>query len=101
MNQGTKKRTSLRIIIAAVVLVTAIVRFAQVAFGSMGEGRGADSPDKKFSAKATSWYCKRFWGGVHNYYEFTVQSAQGQRVHRVLMDEPPQGMVGWREDGSI
>jgi hypothetical protein len=50
---------------------------------------------------AWDFRAKRFWGGVHNYYEFTVTTAGGEGVHHVIMDEPPQGMIDWREDGII
>jgi hypothetical protein len=96
-----KKRTSIWVIIVAIALLTAVARLVQVTLGSVGGGRSADSPDKKFRASASSFRCERFWGGVHNYYEFSVNSADGRRIQHILMDEPPQGMVGWREDGSI
>jgi hypothetical protein len=96
-----KKRTSILVIIVAVALLAAVLRLVQVTLGSVGGGRSVDSPDKKFRASASSFRCERFWGGVHNYYEFSVHSADGHRVQHILMDEPPQGMVGWRDDGSL
>ena len=72
-----------------------------VQIGPMGCGRGAESPDKKFLAEASDLYSERFWGGTHNYYEFTITTAEGGRVHHIVMDEPPQGMIDWREDGLI
>src|SRR5262249_27815204 len=69
--------------------------------GSLGGGRSAYSPDKKYRASAFGFHSERFWGGVHNYYEFSIHSADGQRLQHIVMDEPPQGMIGWRDDGSI
>jgi len=89
------------IIFVAVVLVGTIARFAQVTLGASGEGNGAKSPDGGFRAHAESVYTTRFWGGTHNYYEFTITDAGGRSLHHVVMDEPPQGMFDVRQDGWI
>lgn len=94
-----KKKTTL--IILAFILLGGFLRFGCVALDSIGGGRGLESPDKKFLALASDFYEKKFWGGTHNHYEFTIQTPGGQRIQHVLMDEPPQGMIGWRENGSI
>ena len=94
-----KKKTTL--IILAFILLGGLFRFGYLALDSSGGGRGAESPDKRFLALASDFYRKKFWGGTHNHYEFIVQVTGGQRIQHVLMDEPPQGMIGWREDGLI
>jgi hypothetical protein len=88
-------------IVPALLLLGVLARFVQVTIGSMGEGNGVQSPDKKFWARAEGSYTKKFWGGTHNYYEFTVESTAGQRIQHILMDEPPQGMMSVRQDGWI
>jgi hypothetical protein len=94
-----KKKTV--ILIVSLLLLVTLIRFVQVTLGSVGGGRSAESPDKKFLALASDFYNERFWGGTHRYYEFTIETVGGGRVHHILMDEPPQGMIEWREDGLI
>ena len=90
-----KKRT----ILIAALLLGILIRFVQVA--PTGSGRGVESPDRKFLAEASDLYSKRFWGGIHNFYEFTIKTAGGKQVHHIVMDDPPQGTIDWREDGVI
>lgn len=85
--------------IAIFLLLGIIIRAVQIA--PTGGGRDAASPDKKYLASASGLYSKKFWGGTHNYYEFTIKTIGGARVQHIVMDEPPQGMIDWREDGSI
>jgi hypothetical protein len=94
-----KKKSA--ILIATLLLLGTLIRSGQVALDSTGGGRGAESPDKKFLALASDFYNKKFWGGTHNYYEFTIKTPGGGRVHHIVMDEPPQGMIDWREDGVM
>lgn len=93
------------ILLPALLLLGIVFRLAQVRLGSSGEGNGAESPDKRFLAHAESFYTTRFWGGSHNYYEFTIMPAKGQpkgrSIHHIVMDEPPQGMFGVRQDDWI
>jgi hypothetical protein len=84
---------------ATLLLLGILVRAVFIA--PMGGGRGAESPDKKFLALASDFHGRRFWGGAHNYYEFTIKTSGGERVQHVVMDGAPQGMTSWREDGSI
>ena len=88
-------------ITGAVILVLIVLIIRELQIAPAGGGRGAESPDKRFLAMASDYRAKRFWGGVHNYYEFAVTTAGGELVHHVIMDEPPQGMIDWREDGVI
>jgi len=92
-----KKKSA--ILIATLLLLGILIRMVQV--GPTGGGRRAESLDKKFLAAASDLYSERFWGGTHNYYEFTIKTPEGGRVHHIVMDEPPQGMIDWREDGVI
>ena len=94
-----KKKSA--ILIVTLVLLGTLFRFIQVSLNSFGVGRAAKSPDKKYFAHAFDFYNQKFWGGTHNYYEFTIEMAGGGRVHHLVMDEPPQGMTSWREDGLI
>ena len=93
-----KKRA---ILIVTFLLLGTLFRFVQVSLNSGGGGRGAHSPDNKFLALASDFHYQNFLGGTHNYYEFTVETTGGGQVHHVVMDEPPRGMIGWREDGQI
>jgi hypothetical protein len=88
-------------LIAGLLLLGVLFRFAQVAVQSYSGGRATNSPDQKFLAVAEDFYKKKFWGGTHDYYEFTINTPGGERVQHILMDEPPQGMIDWREDGEI
>jgi hypothetical protein len=94
-----KKKSVL--IIVVILLVGTLIRFFQVASASIGGGRSAESPDKRYTADASFFHEKGFWGGTNNGYEFTVKTAEGRRVQHIVMDEPPQGMINWRDDGSI
>jgi hypothetical protein len=66
-----------------------------------GGGRETVSPDKKYIARAYDYFGKGSGGGTNNYYEFSVRTAEGRPVQHIVMDEPPQGMIDWREDGLI
>jgi hypothetical protein len=87
------------VLIATLLLLGILIRFVQIA--PTGGGNGAESPDQKFLALASGLYSKRFGGGTHNYCEFEIKTAGGGRIHHIVMDEPPQGMIDWREDGVI
>ena len=96
------RSTNKRIIIAVlIVLAVLLFRFVQMTLLETGEGNGAESPNKRFRALAESCYTTRFFGGRHNYYEFTIEASDGRRIQHIVMDEPTQGMIGWREGGSI
>jgi hypothetical protein len=97
-----KRKTRIFVVIAAAILIGVLIRFATVALGTLGEGRSQDSPDKKFRAYAGSVYQKRFWGGTYNHYEFRIEAISGgQQIQHIIMAEPPQGMIVWRNDGSV
>jgi hypothetical protein len=91
-----------RLVIAILaVILTLLFRFVQVWLSITGEGKGVKSPDMRFNAQAESWYTKRFFGGRHDYYEFSIEAADGHRIQHIVMDVPPEGMIGWREEGAI
>jgi hypothetical protein len=94
-----KKKTAT--IIVVFIMVGTLIRFVQVLLSGSGSGNGVESPDKKYLALASDFHGKKFWGGTHNYYEFTVQTAEGRHLQHVVMDEPLQGMISWRENDSI
>ena len=94
-----KKKTKL--VILAFVLLGGLFRFGCMALHSVGGTRGLESPDKRFLACASDRHDAKFWGGKHNYYEFTIQTTGGQRIQYVLMDEPPQGMISTRDDDLL
>ena len=97
-----KKGVKIVLAITGVIFLGVVIRFGIIAFDSMGTGRSQDSPDKRFQTRVSSLWCKKFWGGNGNRYEFTVQSlADGRVLQHVLMEEPPQGMVSWRDDDMI
>ena len=68
-----------------------------------GGGQHRESPDKKFSAWAASITDRFFFGGERNYYEFEIKIDAGSRgnFRRIIIDEPPEGMIDWREEGLI
>ena len=66
-----------------------------------GGGQYRESPDKKFTASASSMIDRFFFGGERQYYEFEVEAASGRQIRRIVIDEPPEGMIEWREEGSI
>lgn len=88
-------------LVILVIILLGGLRYGYVLSNSGGSGRTIESPDKRFSASAFDFHSKRFWGGTHNHYMFTVQATGGQLIQHVLMDELPQGMISWREDGLI
>jgi hypothetical protein len=53
-----KKKTI--ILVLALLLLASLARFVQVTLGSMGEGNGVESPDKRFLPGAESFYSTRF-----------------------------------------
>ena len=58
-------------------------------------------PIKKFTASASSMTDRFFLGGERRYYEFEIETGPRQQVRRIVIDEPSEGMIDWREEGSI
>lgn len=93
------------IIILAVLFVLLLgaagYRFVQVLPYPMGGGQYKESPDKRFTAHASSLTDRSFFGGERRYYEFSIEAGPRQRVRRLVIDEPPEGMIDWRDEGTI
>lgn len=96
------KNTFIVITILAVLLMLAAgYRFFQVLPYPMGGGQLKESPDKRFTAHASSLTDRYFFGGERSYYEFTIEAEPRQRVRHIVIDAPPEGMIGWRNQGTI
>jgi hypothetical protein len=95
------KKIIVVVVLAVLLLLAAGYRLLQVLPYPMGGGMCKESPDKRFTAHASSLTDLHYFGGVRCYYEFTIESAQRQRIRCIVIDEPPDGMIGWREEGEI
>ena len=88
--------------IVALLLLAAVIRLVQMAFNSQSGSIRVESPDKKFIAYAASVSKVKFWGGTHNFYEFTVEAAaDGTRVHHIIVDQTPQERMSWSGRGAV
>ena len=96
-----KKKVIIFTVLMVLLLGATSYRFVQVLPYPIGGGQYKESPNKQFTAHASSLTDRSFFGGERRYYEFTIESGPRQRVRRLVIDEPPEGMVGWRDDGSI
>ena len=96
-----KKCIIILVVVFALLLVAVVYRFVQVLPYPMGGGQYKESPDKRFTAHASSLTDRSFSGGERRYYEFTIEAGPRQRVRRLVIDAPPEGMIGWREEGTI
>ena len=89
------------VLVSLLLLLVAGYRFLQVLPYPMGGGQLKESPDKRFTAHALSLTNRHFFGGERRYYKFTIENDSGHRVRRIVIDEPPEGMIGWRSEGTI
>jgi hypothetical protein len=96
-----KKCIIIFLVLVALLLVAAVYRFMQVLPYPMGGGQYKESPDKRFTAHASSLTDRSFFGGERRYYEFTIEAGPRQSVRHLVIDEPPEGMIGWRDEGTI
>ena len=96
-----KKIIILLLVLVALLFLAAGYRFMQVLPYPMGGGQHRESPDKRFTAHAASMTDRGFFGGERHYYEFTIEADSRQRVRRLVIDEPPEGMISWRGEGTI
>jgi hypothetical protein len=96
-----KKCIIIFLVLVAVLFLAAGYRFVQVLPYPMGGGQYKESPDKRFTAHASSLTDRSFFGGERRCYEFTIETGPRQRVRRLVIDEPPEGMIGWRDEGTI
>ena len=92
-----------KVIISLVILIAlaAAYRFMQVLPYPQGGGRYRESPDKRFTAHAWNLTDCSFFGGERSYYEFRLESEPHVRVRRMVIDAPPEGMIQWRDEGTI
>lgn len=96
-----KKCIIISLILVALLLLTAGYRAVQVLPYPMGGGQHKESPDKRFTARASSLTDRSFFGGKSHYYEFAIEADSGQRVRHLVIEGPQEGMIGWREQGTI
>jgi hypothetical protein len=96
-----KKKVIIIVALAVLLLAAAGYRFLQVLPYPMGGGQYKESPNKQFTAHASSLTDRSFFGGERRYYEFTIEAGPRQRVRRLVIDEPAEGMIGWRDEGTI
>jgi hypothetical protein len=96
-----KKKVVIIIVVAAILVLGAAYKFVQVLPYPIGGGQHRESPDKRFTAYASSLTDRYFFGGERRYYEFTIEAGPRQRVRRMVLDEPSEGMIGWRDEGTI
>lgn len=96
-----KKKVIVILALPVILVLAAIYRFVQVLPYPMGGGQYKESPNKQFTAHASSLTDRYFFGGERRYYEFTIEAGLRQRVRRLVIDEPSEGMIGWRDEGAI
>ena len=85
-------------IFAAVLVGSALLRLTT--FGE-GAGQSAQSPDKKFTARAISMTRKRILGTPEYYYEFSVETGSSQILQRIEVNPPGGISMDWRTNGKI
>ena len=90
------------IIVVSVTMLLLVVgyRIVHVFPYPMGGGQYRESP-KKFTATASSMTDRFFFGGERRNYEFEIEAGSRHQIRRIIIDEPPEGMIEWRDDGSI
>jgi len=86
--------------IIGAVLLAAAYRFVQIAPYPQGGGRYEESPNKQFTADAFNLTDRSFFGGEKSFYEFTIKS-RGQQIRHVVMEQPREEMIQWRDEGTI
>ena len=96
-----KKKVIIFTVLAVLLFGAAGYRFLQVLPYPMGGGQYKESPNKQFTAHASSLTDRSFFGGEWRYYEFTIETGPRQIVRRLVINEPPEGMIGWRDEGTI
>ncbi len=92
-----------KVVIAFLILVIAAVtyRFVWTIPSPISTGRYSDSPDKSFTAYASTLTSRHFFSGVREHYEFRIEDRE-RRVLRVWdVDPKPDLLVSWRDDGAI
>lgn len=98
---AASKKSIVAIAFAAIVLLGAAYRFLQILPYPMGGGNSQESPDKRFTASASDMTDCGFFSGKRSYYEFTIETGSRQVIRRIVIPEPPEGMINWRGEGTI
>ena len=93
-------RKSIPYISTLLVFALIFVLFRFIASVPAGAGRGINSPDGKFIAEAMSLEGEKFWGGKMSYYEFTIHSTNGDLICHCRLNDPPQPLSDWYNDGD-
>ncbi|MFN2513275.1 MAG: hypothetical protein ABR568_17860 [Pyrinomonadaceae bacterium] len=96
-----KKNVIVVVVVLTVLLLGAAYRVVHVFPYPIGGGQHRESPDKKFTASASSMTDRFFFGGERRYFEFDIEVGSRQKIRRIVIDEPPEGMIDWRAEGSI
>jgi hypothetical protein len=95
------KKAVIIIVVISVLLLGASYRFVQLLPYPIGGGQFRESTDKRYTAHASSMTNRYYWGGERRYYEFIIEAGPRQRIRRIVIDEPPEGMIDWRNEGTI
>jgi hypothetical protein len=96
-----KNKVIIFAVLTVLLLGAAGYRFLQVLPYPMGGGQYKESPNKQFTAHASSLTDRSFFGGERRYYEFTIEAGPRGSIRRLVIDEPPEGMIEWRDEGTI
>jgi hypothetical protein len=59
----------------------------------MSGGKYRESPDKQFTASASSMTDRFFFGGQRRYYEFEIEDGSHNQIRRIVIDEPKEGLI--------
>lgn len=96
-----KKKIIIFAILSLLPVLAVAYRFFQLLPYPMGGGKYVESPDKRFTARASSLTDRDFFCGERRYYEFIIDLNPSQRIRRIVIPEPKEGMIGWRDEGTI
>ncbi len=96
-----RKKVIISVGLVALLFFAVVYRFVQVLPYPQGGGRYQESPNKRFTAHASNLTDCSFFGGEKSYYEFTIESEPPLRVRRMTIDAPPEGIIEWRDEGTI
>ncbi len=67
----------------------------------MGVGRYLESPDKRFTAFASTMSSRSYLAGEREYYEFRVEDGSGRVLRNVHIEPKGEALISWRDDGTI
>jgi hypothetical protein len=89
------------VVVGLILLIIAGYRYWQVFPYPMGGGQIQQSPNKQFRASASTLTDRYFFGGERRYYEFLIETDPRERLRRIVIEEPPEGLIQWRGNGTI